>query len=219
MSNTALVKWGLAASLCIAVGGAIVASRLPTDTQLPIHWNASGDIDGYADKWLALMTAPLLSAFITLVLYGSTRIDPRQDNINRSAPFIKMMLFALIGLFALIQVVIASYGLGIHLQAQRIIMGSCAAMFLITGNYLPKTRPNFFFGIRTPWTLSNDEIWVKTHRLAGYATVAAGVVILGISLLGPTGRDTLHLEIGVAVAAGIVPIIYSYLLWRALPNR
>jgi len=84
--------------------------------------------------------------------------------------------------------------------------------FIILGNVLPRARPNWWFGIRTPWTLSNDRVWVRTHRVGGYLLAGAGVVLLaGAALPGPW---TFALGVVAAIAAGFGSLVYSYFAWK-----
>jgi uncharacterized membrane protein len=93
-----------------------------------------------------------------------------------------------------------------------VIGTTIGVVFVVIGNYMGKVQRNFFVGIRTPWTLANEEVWLRTHRLAGKLFVASGVVLAVSSFFGP------GLLIGVAFAlvASFVPVIYSYVLHRKL---
>jgi uncharacterized membrane protein len=87
------------------------------------------------------------------------------------------------------------------------------ALFVVIGNVLPLARSNFMFGIRTPWTLSSDRVWVRTHRLGGYMMTAAGFVMIAAGLLLPAELSIMVVVAAVASAA-IAPAVYSYLTWK-----
>jgi uncharacterized membrane protein len=94
-----------------------------------------------------------------------------------------------------------------------VLLALIGALYLVIGNVMPRTRFNWWFGVRTPWTLSSDRVWTRTHRLAGYSMTGAGLVMLLVAIALPA-----ELGIPVAVAASIAavaaPAVYSYLTWR-----
>jgi uncharacterized membrane protein len=102
--------------------------------------------------------------------------------------------------------------MGVPVSMARLMPALVGVMLVVVGNVLPQARPNWFFGIRTPWTLSNDRVWERTHRVGGYLMVAAGIV--GIA------SAALPLDIGFAalgtmgVVAGLGSVIYSYVAWK-----
>jgi uncharacterized membrane protein len=85
-------------------------------------------------------------------------------------------------------------------------------LFVIIGNYLGKVRKNFFIGIRTPWTLASDEVWNRTHRIGGRLFMLSGVIIW----LGALLRLPLSWTVGVAVGLVLIPVVYSYFLYRKI---
>jgi uncharacterized membrane protein len=86
------------------------------------------------------------------------------------------------------------------------------ALLILLGNVMPRARPNWMFGIRTPWTLSNDRVWERTHRLGGVLFVIAGAALVLAALLFPSA--TFHVIIVAVVGASVVPLVYSYFAWR-----
>jgi uncharacterized membrane protein len=85
-------------------------------------------------------------------------------------------------------------------------------MLVVIGNVLPRARPNWLFGIRTPWTLSSDRVWERTHRLGGVTFVIAGALLAVSVLLAP--KFALPIIIGASVAASMIPVVFSYFAWR-----
>ena len=95
----------------------------------------------------------------------------------------------------------------------RLVPALVGALFVVIGNVMPRMRPNWWFGVRTPWTLSNDRVWARTHRLAGFSMTAAGVVMIAAALALPA-RFADPVMLAAAVAATIGPAVYSYLTWK-----
>lgn len=115
---------------------------------------------------------PALTPALLLVIWGVLRfapkIDPRRDNYDKFAAAYDITVAAVLALIFAIHLMMLALGLGYHLPVARIAPALIGALFVIIGNVMPLARSNFVFGIRTPWTLSNDRVWARTHRLAGY---------------------------------------------------
>lgn len=92
------------------------------------------------------------------------------------------------------------------------------ALFVAMGSAMPRLQPNWWYGIRTPWTLSDDRVWARTHRLAGFTMTAAGVVMIAAALVLPVSLGVPVL-LAAVVAAVIGPVVYSYLTWRRRQSR
>jgi uncharacterized membrane protein len=112
-------------------------------------------------------------------------------------------------------VVLAMYSvaMGSHLDLMRFSTGGLGVMFAVLGNLMGKLRPNYFAGIRTPWTLQSRTVWIKTHRLGGCLMVGGGVVILIGSLLVPSSL-CLIAALVTLVFCSIIPAVYSYFSYR-----
>jgi uncharacterized membrane protein len=107
---------------------------------------------------------------------------------------------------------ILGFTLGLPIAVDRVIFGCAALLLILLGNLLPRARPNWFVGIRTPWTLSNDRVWERTHRVGGYAIAAAGVVMLATLFLAPT--YVMPITIAVGMITTVFVLGYSYVAWR-----
>ena len=95
----------------------------------------------------------------------------------------------------------------------KVVPFSIGLMFLVIGNMMPKFRPNYFVGIKTPWTLANEEVWTKTHRMAGRLWFAGGLVIAAVSFIGTGTMRAIVFGVVTAVLV-IIPLLYSYLAFR-----
>ena len=122
------------------------------------------------------------------------------------------------GLMVYVQIMIAAPALGWNLGIDLLLAGM-GVLFLMIGNALPKSRPSFFVGIRTPWTLTDTDNWIATHRLGGKLMMAAGaaMVIAALMPLAPEWR--LWAIIAPVLAVSVVPVAYSWWLWRSRTVR
>ena len=142
------------------------------------HWNIKGEVDGYLSKFWGLFLMPLLSIGILLLYLIIPNIDPLKKNIEKFRRyfdrFIALLLLFLFYLYALT----IFWNLGFKFDMGQAIMPALAILFYYCGILLEKAKRNWFIGIRTPWTLSSDEVWGKTHKLGGKLFKTAGLFVL-----------------------------------------
>jgi len=203
----------LLAPFCVA---ALLWDKLPE--RMPIHWNARGEVDGYAGRTFATLFVPILNVLIALLVGGLSLIDPmiRQADPEGRANFHRVMkTFRLVftGFFAAVALAVLYIGAGYRLDMSRIVITGLAVVFGVLGNLMGKLRPNHFTGIRTPWTLKSREVWNKTHRLTGRLFVGAAVLILASCVLLPS-TVTVLLAVSVLLLVCFFSVVYSYVLYR-----
>lgn len=182
-------------------------SKLPD--LMPIHWGISGEVDNYAPKAFAAFLPPVIMIGMWLLMEFSPKIDPKKANYSKFMGSYRIMMNILITFFFLLHIAVIASSLGYDIPIDIVVPGLVGILFIVIGNYLPKSRSNFFYGIKTPWTLTSEESWRKTHRLGGKLFVLAGIVtIIGSLLFSGTVQFTL-LMLSVAIVV-IIPIIASY---------
>jgi uncharacterized membrane protein len=196
-------------SISIAVG-----NSLPSGLRLPSHWGLDGEPDQYAPKWVALLLPAGMTGAVSLLFHFLPALEPRREGLERSQGLYLWGWTALLMMGAAIELAMIATALGWDVRVSGIIIGATGTMLVMIGNQLGKSRSMYLIGIRTPWTLASEEVWVKTHRLAGKLMVAGGFALLAASLLSfPPGMLAAVIVAVIALAAG-VPIVYSFLLWR-----
>jgi uncharacterized membrane protein len=185
----------------------IFYDKLPEE--IPIHWNLKGEVDNYVSKPFGAFLSPLLMVAIWLGMKFLPNIDPRRHNYKKFESSYEIAIGVLVTFAFVLQMAIILSSLGYTISMDRIIMVMAGVMFVVIGNYLPKAKSNFFYGIKTPWTLSSEISWKKTHRLGGRLFVVSGLAIILSSLLfNETVRVVVMILTLLAVA--IVPIWASY---------
>ena len=186
--------------------------------RIPIHWNIAGQVDGYATKLSGLFILPGTS-FLLLVLSRSiTMLDARRARENQQVArrFTDYVIAAVMLFLLVLQLIIIATALHYPLNTMLIAAVMVSLLLIGIGNYLGKLRPNRWAGIRTRWTLANDTVWERTHRLGGWLFVAAGMVGLITAFLPGVGVW------GILVALFVVVIIvttYSYVEYRRIVAR
>jgi uncharacterized membrane protein len=202
--EVALTAWGL--------------SQVGSDAIVPIHWNVNGVADGFASAWIAFLIGPAVTALITGLMALVPRIEPRRENLRRSADAYRTMAITLVVFLAVIHAVTVFSGLGVEVPVGTIVGGGVGVLFAIIGNVLTTVRSNFMFGVRTPWTLTSERSWDRTHRLVGRLLVVTGLLMVASALTG-------QLVIVMVVMLVMLVVIlaggtwYSYRVWQTDPER
>lgn len=205
-------KWYPVAVVVAAfAASAAVYGRLPE--QIPVHWDMHGNVDRYGSRLEGALALPAGIALMALLVPVLPRIDPRGANYEKFRPTYHLVMNAVLTLMLGVHVAVLATSLGADVPVARLAPAGVGILLLVVGNALPRARPNWMFGIRTPWTLSSERVWERTHRVGGYCMVAAGVVIL-LSALLPPGRTPVMLFIGAVTVASLVPLVYSFVAWR-----
>ncbi|SFC51052.1 SdpI family protein [Clostridium uliginosum] len=176
---------------------------------MPMHWNISGEVNRYGSKLFAAFLPPVFMIVIWLGMLYSPKIDPKKANYSKFNESYTIISNALVTFFFVIHIVIIATSLSYNIPINKVIPFMVGILFIIIGNYLPKSKSNFFYGIKTPWTLTSEEVWKKTHRLGGKLFVFSGLIISVSSLLFKGNIQFIILLISVFIV-GIIPIIASY---------
>ena len=136
------------------------------------------------------------------------RTDPKYENMNPVLRGLSLWIIPVVSIFASSTTLAAALGYNVRVEVFAPML--CGLLFVVVGNYLPKTRQSYTMGIKLPWTLNSEDNWNKTHRLAGFVWVIGGVITI-VSAFLPVGR-----WLFMAVLAGIIliPVAYSYLYYR-----
>jgi uncharacterized membrane protein len=183
---------------------------------IPVHFGLDGQPDRYGGKFEGLLSMPLTASGLYLLFFFLPRIDPRGERYSRFTGAYTVIRTAVIALLSSVQVVIILQAKGVAVDVSTIVTLSMGLLFVVLGNYMGKIRPNWFVGIRTPWTLSSEESWNKTHRLGGKLFVILGLLIAASSLLQKPW--VLLAGVGLLLVCTVILSIYSYLIWKADPS-
>ena len=206
-------KWLPVVFILIALGITAAAwNDIPE--RVPTHWNVRGEPDGFGSRASGALVLPLTAIAVFVLLRLLPRIDPRRANYDRFAGTYDWLLVLIVGAMVLMHLVTIGVYLGMPIEIERAFPAIIGLLLIGVGNILPRARSNWWIGIRTPWTLSDERVWARTHRLGGYALMAAGGMML-LTAAAPSVFP-MWLAIAIAVSAALAPAVYSYFLWRGL---
>ena len=184
--------------------------------KVPMHWNFQGEIDGWGSKGQLIIIPILLPLLMYVVMLVTPIIDPKKRIAQMGGKFyqLKFMLVLLMSALALLILYLARTQGVFNTQIMYTLMG---LLFIVLGNYFQSVKPNYFIGIRTPWTLENETVWKKTHKLGGWLFLAGGICIIILSLLVQNNASLVTtLFLIIAGIISIIPVLYSYLTFKKL---
>ena len=162
------------------LAGALLYSRLPET--VPTHFNLNGEPDGWSSRAVAAFALPALMLVMNFVLQFALNADPKRQNM--SGALMKVVVWTVPVLSVLCSGMTLAKALGYNVRIEVVLPVFMGLLFILIGNYLPKTKQSYTMGIRLPWTLSSEENWNRTHRLAGFLWVLCGVLFIVMSFIG-----------------------------------
>jgi uncharacterized membrane protein len=212
--RTELPQWLLLTAMF--AGAAVAWPSAPA--RFPMHWDLAGEVDRFGGRFEGLLAIPLLALGLHLLMRFLPQVDPGRANYASFVSAYTAARVSVLALLAFLWGVIQLAARGRRIDVGAVVPLAVGALFVVLGSLMGKIRPNWFFGVRTPWTLSSAEAWTKTHRAGGWAFIGAGLATMAASLLG-TPMLTFGVLIGSIVAAALGLSVYSYLVWRGDPDR
>ncbi len=212
---TAWISWGLvAAGFLVAAWG---ITRVPAGEQIPMHWNAAGEVDGYGSRWTLLLT-PAIGVFVVGLVSLVAKIEPRRKNMEASMVPLRTLMVSMAAFMFLLTVLITMTGLGRDVDVGSWITVGVGLLIAVIGNMLGKIRSTYTFGVRTPWTLASDLSWMKTHRVMGFSWVVIGVATALLGLFG-LSEAAIWVLLGGLIGSVVLGTVYSYFVWRDDPDK
>jgi uncharacterized membrane protein len=212
MSVRTTIIISLIAILVATLASAIVYPRLPE--MAASHWNAAGQVDDYMPRFWAAFLMPLITVGLLLLLLVVPTLDPLKANIAMFRSYYNAFIALIIVFLLFIHGVTLAWNLGYdQFNIGNAILPAVGLIFIFVGLLMAKAKRNFFIGIRTPWTLSNDTVWDETHKLGSKMFIGAGIVTVFAVFFGESG---FWIMFPIIMLAAFVPVVYSYILWRRI---
>ncbi|HNZ84001.1 MAG TPA: SdpI family protein [Candidatus Pacearchaeota archaeon] len=197
--------------IALAIGMGIYLYPVMPDL-MPSHWNVAGEIDGYMPKTSALFIMPIISLIMLLLMMWFPKADPKQENIAHNKPFYEKVVFAIVLFFFLINCLTLAVSLGYKIKITSVMVPALGLLFFFIGKQMENIKPNWFFGIRTPWTIHNEEIWEKTNKMGSKLFRAFGILLFCLGFAYPV--LSFSILIAFAITLLIWSFVYPYILWK-----
>lgn len=183
---------------------------------MPSHWNALGEVDGYMPKFWALFIMPFVSIGLLLLFLAIPRIDPLKRNLERFRKYFDGLVVLIMALLFYLYLLVLAWNTGFRFNMGQMMAPALGLLFICIGAVMGRFRRNWFVGIKTPWTLSSDRVWKKTHRVGGRVFLASGI----IALFGIAFPDYAIWLILAPILVGVVyTVVYSYFDYQKLGKK
>lgn len=191
------------------VAGLFLYPKMPD--QMASHWNSRNQVDGYMDKFWGVFLMPIAAIGMLLLFSFIPKIDPLRENIEKFRKHFDRFAILAVAFLLYVHFLSISWNLGNEFSMGRMMIPGLGILFYYCGVLVENAKKNWFIGIRTPWTLSNDIVWEKTHKLGGKLFKIAGAAVF-LGMFFPENAQIFALIPVLFVAVFIV--VYSYAVYR-----
>lgn len=196
--------------VALAVILAIVGILIMPDT-IPTHFGPSGEPDAWGSKFTVLLY-PAILVLVTVLAVPMIKLDPKQGNYERFSKYYYNFFLGFALFFLAMEAANIAIAMGAAINVGSIICFMTGVLLFFVGNMMPKIKQNFFFGIKTPWALTDEENWFKTHRVGGKTFAAGGIAIMIAAFI--PGESKIWILLAVILVMTLIPAVYSYLIFK-----
>ena len=180
------------------------------------HWGSNGQVNGYMSKFWGIFLVPIISIAMLLLFYFLPKLDPLKKNYKKFKIHYDLFILILIIFMFYIYLLTIIWNFGIKFNMNLAIIPAIGFLFIYIGIILGKLKRNWFIGIRTPWTISNDKVWDKTHKLGSKLFIISGIITL-LGIFFPSYMIWFMLV--PILVSSIWLVIYSYLEFKKIKNK
>jgi uncharacterized membrane protein len=199
--------------LGMVLASLLAGPRLPET--MAVHWNAAGQVDGTMGKLAGQFVLPAITAFVLGVLFVAPRVDPERAHVEAFREQYDDFVVVVTAFLALVHLAVLAVNLGYDVPMTGVVFGGVGLLVFYLGTLLDDAKQNWVFGIRTPWTLSDEDVWDRTHEVGAWLFKLSGVVALA-GVLVPV--YAVWLVVAPLVASTVVLTAYSYYLYARREN-
>jgi len=193
------------------VAGLLLWNRLPD--QMASHWDINDQVNGYMSKIWGVFLMPLIVLGMSVLFLVIPSIDPLKANIAKFRETFNLFIVLIVAFMLYIHALTLAWSLGYtNFKMSTSMLPAMGLLFIFIGFLLRKAKRNFFIGIRTPWTLSSDYVWDKTHQLGAVLFMASGVLAFIGGIFG--GMTAFWFMFVPLIGSTIFLLIYSYVLYQ-----
>ncbi len=175
------------------------------------HWNMAGEADGYSSKFWGLFLIPVISLVILILLIVVPKIDPLKENINKFKDYFDRFILVFLTFFLYLHILTIAYNLGYDFNFTQFLTPAFGFLFYYIGILIGKAQRNWSIGIRTPWTLSSDFVWDKTHKLGSKLFKLSGVIAL-VGIVLP--EYAIVFVLAPVLISSLYVLVYSYIIYN-----
>jgi uncharacterized membrane protein len=205
------------------ISGALIAVVLLTTAVaypylpniVPMHWDAHGNVNGWGAKWTLLVIDPGVMLALLLLFSALPWLSPKHFEVNSFRSTYLYIMVATLAMMVYLHALILAASLSWKFDISRAVEGGGCLLLALMGNVLGKVRRNFFVGVRTPWTIANEQVWNATHRFAAKTFFVGGL----LGLLAVIANAPFWLPLAAILIAALAPVIYSLVFYKQLERQ
>jgi uncharacterized membrane protein len=192
-------------------------TSLPDDGRYPVHWSFTGEPDRFGSKLELVSIGPIVTGLIYGMAIVLPKLDPKRLNYSKfQREYMLIMLMIILAIAAVYFISIAA-AFGVKVRVEVWVPAAIGLMLIILGNYMSRLRQSWFVGIKTPWTLSNEKVWNKTHRFGGRVFVLMGLIMVLNAFIGfMTNR---YVFLAILLGLPLSTVVYSYVVYKRIERR
>ncbi len=184
--------------------------------KVPVHWNIQGEIDRWGSKAELLLIPILLPLLIYIIMLVVPLIDPKKRIAQMGGKYYQLK-FVLVLFMSGLAILLLYLVKNQSLMSPQILFIFIGLLYAVLGNYLQSVKPNYFIGIRTPWTLESETVWKKTHKLGGKLFLAGGIGIVVLCIIISNHAELVFgIFITITAIISLIPVLYSYFSYKKL---
>ncbi|MCX6784978.1 MAG: SdpI family protein [Candidatus Komeilibacteria bacterium] len=184
--------------------------------RVPMHWNINGQVDSWGSAFSGAFILPMILIGMYILFVLIPFIDPKKEKYEQFAKVYKVFRILIMLVMFGVYLIASANALGYAVRVEIWIPVIIGLLFMVMGNYFGKIKPNWFMGIRTPWTLSSEEVWNKTHRLGGKLFMILGLLMLITPFWHLPSAIRFWLVIIPVLLVALVPMVYSYVIYKRI---
>lgn len=209
------MKTRMALIIAVILGTAALVVGLILEPQMPaemaIHWGTDGMVDGYGSHFMGIWLMPLVIIGASVMMVFLPAIDPRRKNIQKFRDVYNGFIVFFAFFLAYVHLLTLLWNMGMRFELNTYLIPAFGLFVFYVGVMVSQAQSNYFIGIRTPWTLQDERVWLETHRLGGILFKISGIIAL-LGLIVP--RYNFLLLIVPLLASTLITIVYSYFRYR-----
>ncbi|NLF51210.1 MAG: SdpI family protein [Leptolinea sp.] len=204
----------IAVGLCVILAGFLLGEQM--DQPFATHWNAKGEADGYGSEFMGLYFLPLLTIAMSMLILFTPAIDPLKRNVAGFRSEYNVFILSFAAFMFYVHALTIAWNLGVNFSMNAAMAPAFGLFFVLTGRMILKAKRNYFIGIRTPWTLANDQVWDSTHQIGGKLFIASGILTAACIICPDATFAVLFFT---AIGSTIITFVYSYLEFRKIEKQ
>jgi uncharacterized membrane protein len=185
--------------------------------KIPMHWNASGQADGYSGRG-GVFTIPIIFVALLILFFILPMMEVFRENMLKIYKYYYAFKILFSAFFLVLFIASLLPNFGYNINVSYVVVAMIGLLFIGLGVLLPKLKRNFIFGIRTGWTLSSDKVWEKTHRLGGILFILAGVITLLLLFVLPL-ETLFFVFLALIILVSVFLVFYSYYLYKKFGGK